>query len=512
MTSLIKYILAIFTSLTVINFAQGQTEQEDSQTFSATVLDAKTQEPIPFATVQTTKNKGTITNTEGVFSVKLEENRLENDSIYISSMGYGKKGILPKMVVDGVVLLKPETNELESVFLTNNPLEPEEVIERVKKNSTTNYPNSLTQKKIFFRQSLHNTMNKMDVETKKSTIEELDQELIDSVVNLIPRKSDYYSESVATLSGNYNKQKLYVERAAKLYDKNKDVSADGLGKRLETIFKENVKPDSYLKIKSGMFGTKVAMDEIDTNETPEGEEGAAPVQVKVGEDPTTQDITSGVKENINKLYAALFFQENAKLDILDKSSRYKFDITGFVTIDDAVNYVITFEPKGGKDFAGTMYVNTEDYAVMRLEYANVKKLYGIKLLGISYRETINRGKCLFAKDENGGYSLRFMELEEGVQFGVDRPLKVIEKNKNVKGRRKQNELSLNIDMSTLAVTKAEFVVFDSSVIDETAYSNALESTEAVATYLPAYDSNFWKDYTIMEPNAAIRAFKVDNSE
>ncbi len=445
-----------------------------------------------------------------MFSVILEENRPENDSIFISSMGYGKKGILPSMVVDGVVLLKAETNELDSVFLTNNPLEPEEVIERVKENIATNYPNSLTQKKIFFRQSLHNTMNKMDVETKKSTIKELDKELIDSVVNLIPRKSDYYSESVATLSGNYSKQKLNVERAAKLYDKNKDVSADGLGKRLEKIFKENVKPDSYLKIKSGLFGTKVALDEIDTDETAEvEEEGGSPVQVKVGEDPTTQDITSGVKEDINELYAALFFQEDAKLDILDKSSRYKFDITGFVTIDDAVNYVITFEPKGSKDFAGTMYVNTEDYAVMRLEYANVKKLYGIKLLGISYRETINRGKCLFAKDENGGYSLRFMELEEGVQFGVDRPLKVIEKNKNVKGRRKQNELSLNIDMSTLALTKAEFVVFDSSVIDESNYSNATESTEAVATYLPAYDSNFWKDYTIMEPNAAIRAFKVE---
>ncbi len=47
MTSLIKYIIALLISLTVINFAQGQTTQEDSQTFSAKVLDAKTQEPIP---------------------------------------------------------------------------------------------------------------------------------------------------------------------------------------------------------------------------------------------------------------------------------------------------------------------------------------------------------------------------------------------------------------------------------------------------------------------------------
>lgn len=506
MPLLIKYNLAIVTSLVAITFVKAQT-----QSFTATVLDAQTQEPIPFATIQTGANTGTITNTEGVFSVVLEEGRAENDSIFISSMGYGKKGILPAMISEGVILLKAQASELDNVFLTNNPLEAEEVIERVKENLATNYPNTLTQKKIFFRQTLHNTMNKIDIETKKSTIKELDKELIDSVVDLIPRKSDYYSESVATLSGNYNKQKLNIERAAKLYDKNKDVSADGLGKRLEKIFKENIKPDSYLKIKSGLFGTKVDLEEIETTETDtlDGENSGSPVQVKVGEDPTTQDITTGIKDNINELYEALFFQEDAKLDILEKSNRYRFTHKGITSIDDALTYIIAFEPSGSKDFAGTIYVNTEDFAVMRLEYKNVKRITGIKLLGISYRETLNRGKCLFAKDERGGYSLRFMELEEGVEFGIDRPLRVIEKNKNVKGRRKQNELSLNIDMGTYAVTKSEFVVFDSAVITESDYQNATESTDTQATYLPAYDPSFWKDYTIMEPNAAIRAFKVE---
>ena len=145
MTTVIKYILAVLTSIVTFTFATAQT-----QTFSATVLDAKTQEPIPFATVQTGKNTGTITNTEGVFSIILEETRAENDSIFISSMGYGKKGILPEMIADGVVLLKAETNELDSVFLTNNPLEAEEIIERVKENLITNYPNTLTQKKSFY--------------------------------------------------------------------------------------------------------------------------------------------------------------------------------------------------------------------------------------------------------------------------------------------------------------------------------------------------------------------------
>lgn len=502
MTTIIKYILVLLTLCFSI--------MASAQSYTATVQDAKTGEPIPFATIQLAENRGTITNEEGIFAIDLADVLKLKDSVYISSMGYEKVSVFPKKEMDTIIKLAVKLNELDNVFLTNNPLEAEEIIERVKENLSTNYPNTLTQKKIFFRQSLLNTMDKMDIDFKKSTIEELNKELIDSVINTIPRNSAYYSESVATLTGNYKKQKLHIDKAAKLYDKSKEVSADGLGKRLEKIFKENVKPDSYLKIKSGLFGTKVELDEIETTETAETEDGeeGGPVQVKVGEDPTTQDITEGVKDDINGMYEALFFQEDVKLDVLDKASRYEFEITGYTTIDDAVNYIITFVPKGSKDFAGTMYVNIEDFAVMRLEYANVKRLYGIKLLGISYRETVNKGKCLFAKDENGGYSLRFMELVEGVQVGVDRPLKVIEKNKNVKGRRKQNELSLNIDMGTTAITKKEFVVYNSAVIDEAAYNNATESTDIEATYLSAYDPNFWKGYTIMEPNAAIQRFKA----
>ena len=51
-------------------------------------------------------------------------------------------------------------------------------------------------------------------------------------------------------------------------------SLEAMGERLENIFKENVKPDSYLKIKSGIFGTKMQLDSIldDTEEAAEVEE------------------------------------------------------------------------------------------------------------------------------------------------------------------------------------------------------------------------------------------------
>jgi len=259
MTTLIKYIVYTATLL-ASTFAF-------SQSYTATVVSAQTGEPIPFATVQFSQNSGTITNENGIFSIDMSRVEKLQDSIRISSMGFKNVSVYPTKATDTIITLKEQLNELDNVFLTNIDLEPEDIIDRVKENLATNYRNDYTEKKLFFRQTLHNKIKDIDVEFKKSTIEELNEQLIDSVVMQISRESDYYSESVGTLYGNYQERKLSINKAAKLYDKSKDVSFEGFGKRLEKIFQENVKPDSYLKVKSGWFGTKVDLDELKEGRT-----------------------------------------------------------------------------------------------------------------------------------------------------------------------------------------------------------------------------------------------------
>ena len=106
------------------------------------------------------------------------------------------------------------------------------------------------------------------------------------------------------------------------------------------------------------------------------------------------------------------------------------------------------------------------------------------------------------------YSPKYIELESGSVFGVDRPLSVIEKNKFVKGRRKQNELALELDIKTTSINKFELVIYDSEEISQGAYDSALENPKMKADYLSQYDPSFWAGYNIMEPNAAIQEFKV----
>jgi len=495
MNTLSKYILILLSALLV----SGMT----AQTVSARLIDDKTQEPIPFATIELSENQGVISNEDGVFTINPDQLKKIKDSVYISSMGYERKGIWITSLTDSLVRLSPKSFELKGVFLSSNPLSAEEVIEKVKENMNKNYDvQELSRKKIFFRQSDYNTMKKVDFAFKKSTIEELDKELIDSIASLVPRESSYYREAVGDFYGNYKKHKLYVDKAAELYDKSKDVSVDGLSERLETIFEENVKPNSYLKIKSGLFGTKVQLDSI-----AEANEDANKVKVEV-ENSTKHDFQEQIKYRISELYTQLFFNEYSKIDILTKSNRYEFEIRDYTFIDDEPVYIIDFSPKGKKDFKGTAFVNIDDFAIVRLEFDNVRPLFTFGLLGVKYGENVYRGKMLFAKNSSGSYSPRYLELENGNYFGVDRPLKVIEKNKFVKGRRKQNELSLNIDVKGTSLSKYEMVIFNSEDISSEAYEAVSENENVEATYLSKYDPTFWTGYTIMEPNAAIQAFEV----
>jgi hypothetical protein len=490
----LKYSLTLLSFL-IFSFA-------NAQSFSAKVIDQDTQEPVSYATIETGSYQGMVSNEEGEFTFLLENIKQPQDSIYISYMGYETKGVVFEENEGIIISLVPKLYELNEVFLTTEALTTKEIIERVKDNLDKNYASNLTKKKVFFRQSDIGIMKKMELGFKKSTIKELNKELLDSITRIIPKKSSYYKEVVADLYGDYNNYKLNINKAAELYDKNNDISAEGIGKKLEGIFNENIKKDSYLKIKSGFFSTKMQVDSI----LQENEEAKVALEKKNKEGDL--DFQEQISNQIANLYKQLVFQEDSKIDVLDKSSRYKFTLDNYTVINQMTVYILKFTPKGGKDFKGTMYVNTQDFAIVRLDFENVKPLSKFGLLGITYRNYIYKGKMLFDKDENGTYSPRFIELLDGSYMGLDRSLKIIEKNKNVKGRRKQNELSLKLNIQGNQLQKKELVIFQSENITQSSYDLIEEIKLIKATYLAKYDPTFWQDYTIMEPNEAIESFKV----
>ncbi len=472
-----------------------------AQSISARIVDAKTGEPVPYATIQYGENKGIISNDEGKFSLYVSSTAAI-DSLIISSMGYEKTSFAVKQPMDTLIAVAPKPIELSEVYLFDHELDIDEIIDKVKERLPENYRQKAIRQRLFFRKSSLDRLTKFDIDFKESTIEEFNEAFMDSVLSVLPKGDAYYTESLCDLYQSRDSSRLKIEKAAELYDKDNEVSVEAIGKRMEDIFKANVKPDSYLKIKSGMFGTKVQVDSILENS-----DEAAELESELKE-PEKNDFHSHKRWQLNQLYSELFYKEDSKLNIIDKSNRYRFTLEGYTSIDDQGVYVIGFEPKGSADFEGMLYVNIEDFAVMRLDYSNVKSLRRIKLLGFYYEETAFRGTSIYAKNSNGQYDLKFINRIEGRTMGVDRPLKVIEKNKNVRGRRKQNELSLNIDLVNLNTEKFELVVYDSELISPDEFNSAKENENIKATYMSRYDPEFWNGYNIMEPNQAIREFTV----
>ena len=480
-----------------------------AQTVSSRLVDAKTQKGIPYATIQYGEGQGVITNEEGRFSFVLEEGTALPDSIFVTSMGYEKKGFTLEQMQDSLVALNAKAIELSGVYVFDKEMEVDDIIEKMIENIPQNVNKSPIKQRFFLRKSELANMKKVDFGFEKSSIKELNEELMDSIARSIPKNATHYTESFGDLYKNNTDYKLNIIKAADLYDK-KDVSSfEELAEHMEDIFTKNVKSGSYLKIKSGIFSQKIQVDSILDTMDDERVEQVKKVKAQVEKD-SISGLTDSQRWEFKELLSQLYYKEDTKLNLVDKTRRYEFKLAGYADIGDAGVYVVDFWPKrSSADFKGRLYINIEDFALMRLDFTNTQRLRNFRLLGITYRETVYKGTMRFAKLPNGKYDLQFMDFSDGKYFAVDRPLKVEEKNKHVKGRRKQNELKLNIDFRMNITAKWELVVFDQDKITENEFTSFEEDKTVRATYMPRYNPEFWKGYTIMEPNQAIRGFTVE---
>ena len=342
----------------------------------------------------------------------------------------------------------------------------------------------------------------------------MNKKFLDSVLRALPKKSNFYTEILCDFYGNNeeNKQKIDLIKASELYDKSKELDYTKLEEKFNEIIKSNIKRDSYFKIKSGLFGTKI--DGEDFDEIFESEIDSTDVvalkaaleEKKKQEEERKANFAQYRKRTIADMMQQLFFMKGSPLNFITRSRKYNFSIRDFTYMGEDAVYILDFEPKGSADFKGTLYVNSDDFAILRLDYENVKPLKKFNLLGISMNQFLGKGKIIFNKTLHGKYDLRYLEGEQGTRVGIKRPLKIIEKNKHIKGRNKQNELSVKLDMAIIGINKHELIVFDSEPISPSNYENFVENHSVLPTYMPDYDPDFWKDHTIIEPNQAIREF------
>lgn len=503
--------MRIYYLLLLILFGLSPALNVNAQSVSSKIIDSVTQKPIPYATVQWASNKGAITNEEGRFSLLLQENTQETDSLFISCLGYESIARPLDSFDEPIIYMVPSAIELREVLVSNKQYTAEELIDLVNDNIEKNYNFDLTKKRLFFRKSAFQRILKTDYTLKKSTIKAFNKRFLDSVINMAPRSNSYYTEVLGDLYGNFDteKQKLNLIKASELYDKSMELDFEKLEEKFNEILKRNIKTDSYFKIKSGLFGTKVDSDEIFGEEVDSTDVKAVNEQLaqsKKNEEERKKNFSSYRRKALGGIFNSLPITDDSDLNFLDKSNRYEFSLQDFTYLGNDAVYVIDFKPKRSEDYKGTLYINSDDFALIRADFENVKSVKTFKLLGVSLNTYLSKGKIIFSKGNDNLYGLRYFESETGSRMGIKRPLKIIELNKVVKGKNKQNELSGKIDFAFRNIDKNEVVVFDTENLTSSGFESFKENNTILPTYMPSYNPDFWTGYNIIEPNQAIKEF------
>jgi hypothetical protein len=483
-----------------------------AQVISSKIIDSITKDPVPFATI-IFKKRGMVSNEEGRFSFLFKKDAIPTDTLMISCIGFETIAKPLNQFKDSVIYLIPKITELSEVVLTSKQYTVKEIIKKVKEGINKNYNFDLTKKRIFFRETNHQKFVKNNYKLKKSTIDALNERFLDSALQSIPKKNSYYSEVLCDMYGNFNRenQKVKLIKASELYDKNNRVGLTALEEKFKKIIDKNVKPDSYFKIKSGWFGQKLDMDElrgIEIDSTSSETLKRTMESERKREVEREKFFSKFRRKSLENTMGDIFFKEKSKLNFIRKSGRYDFKLLDLTFLGDATVYVISFVPKGSADYKGIFYVNYDDFAIIRVDYENVRPVKNFKLLGVSFIIHLSKGKMIFSKGKDERYSLQYLEKEDANRFGIKRPLKIIEKNKNVRGRRKQNELYVKLDMAITSANKFEVVVFNIKNVTTSEFESVTEDNRIKPTYMPAYDPKFWKGYNIIEPNQAIKDFKI----
>ena len=463
-----------------------------SQSLKIQIIDSISGQAVPYSNVYFSNNNGLISDEDGSFEF-IKSQLSDKDSMHISMLGYKKSSFLIKDFNDTVIKLVQSPIKLSDVILTNKKLSSEEIISKVIANIDNNYEKEFTENKIYLSRKSNTSTERFIIKKFKSTVPEINKSLIDSLLANLAKENNSGLETLAYYYRCFDdgvKKKIKIIKSRETYNKEGEV-LESINKKMEEAFKNELKPDSYFKIKSGIFGGDLdieGLEEVDSTNV----ESLKKFEEK--EIKEKDNFAQGQIWAINRIYNFLFFKKGTALDFILKPNKYNFSVPNFNLLGDDLIYKIEATPKGRAKYSATLYINPEDFAIVRIDFRNIKTVYQIKLLGVFVNIYLREGKMILSKFDNEKYSLSFAKINFGQRTGFDRPIKLIEKNKNVKGRRKQNEISFKMDLITDLKTITELQVFDSKKITKEIFEKVENKNEIMPEYLDEFTTNFWEEF------------------
>lgn len=472
----------------------------NGQQLTRHLLDAQTSEPIPFASIITGPQNGTISNDEGYFS--LDPGVIGPGGLRISCMGYRTLELdrTQFLATGDKLLMEPAAIQLNEVQLSNRIPTADEIIRLVRQNIMANYPQQGMAYQLFYRESEHMQFDRLDLEVEKASdlnraaLQEADarlRKLGNDIVKSNARKFLDFSGAFKDLSDSA--AVLRVDRATELVDHNKGFSMENIQERAKRIVLSHLDSTRTYKVKTGIFkiedSISPAMDFDDT------------------ESPDSTNL-SYLKEKARGLAAMASWREQTQLrDFLDPDM-YGYTFLKATYFDGSYVYAIGFEPDRHKaKYTGTLYVDATTFAVLKADYRYARGRNGEKvnlklLLGIRFEENMSRGTVIFRRNEQNIYLPYFIQKEYGNYIYLHRSLKFIENSP----LRKKVRFDFLMEGGVRQMESALWRPLNA--LEASGLDAAAQPKKVRLVKLDQYEPTIWQDTQVIEPLEAMKKFRV----
>lgn len=196
-------------------------------------------------------------------------------------------------------------------------------------------------------------------------------------------------------------------------------------------------------------------------------------------------------------------------NLLD-TDNYSYTLKNVNSTENGLVYLIEFETRRGKaHFTGSMYVNDDDYAILKLNYKFAEGKRGQKfnlklLLGEKLIEDHSEGVVLFEKTSQDTYQPKYIKRENGQYFYVHRPLKFIE---NSMAKRKT---SFDFKISGNTKSREELLISNISQLDHGIYEKMVEEKSIKFKNQRKYDASIWAGKETLAPTEELKTYEVED--
>jgi len=496
----ISWLLSLF--ITLISFVNSYSQADPNSSeankvleIKGLVLDANNQTGLPYTNIYAlNKNKGTITNEKGEFKMDISDLD-KTDTLRFQYIGYKTQMItVAQLEISSTIYLKEEIFNIGEVLVFGDTPDPETIVKNVLINKAANYKKTTSKKQAFIRERNISDINNIELDYKKSSITDLDEEVLATFEENIPKHTTSFRDFLGYLYLTKNEKDsitFKVDPIRTVSLKEKEISELD---QLESIFEDaftNTQEDEYWKIKTGILGLRVDVDG-------EPEDSLNENQSKL----------AFFRNTLNGYLRYSLLDNENQWEFLYKTGRYEYELTGGTRVNGEDAYIIDFTAKKKGRYNGRMYISLSTFALLRADYKYAPNKIGknIHLLGIGYTESEFAGSIYFEKKDDN-YDLKYFSYKMGNSASIDRKLSLIKKRKRFLFDEKMNEIKFGLNFSMDEENLIEYLVLEDETISNDQFNSFKQQKYMETIYVDQFSDKLWQGFSIIEPTTQMKEYK-----